>query len=717
MIINKNLTTATLIIIAFAFSFSIRLIWVDTFQDFESFKFNNQFMINTNDGYYSAEGARDILSGISQENDQSPLDKALSIITAIIVEMFPFSFETVILYMPAVFSSLIVIPLILVFKEFGKIEIGFIASLVASITWSYYNRTMVGYYDTDMLNIVFPTFLVWSLILAIKTKEDKYIIFTGFEVVFYRWWYPQSYSLEFSFFGLILLFTIYKMIKKKDFIFELKLLTVMLFSMVYLPSLYRLIIVSILYLGFKKELLVKYIIYIFVIAILVFFFTGGFNPILGQLKNYVFKDEISISKDIITLHFFTVFQTVREAGQIPFETFANRISGHTITFIFSFFGYIWLCFRFPIMLIGLPMLGLGFLAYGLPGLVSGGGLRFTIYAVPIMALGFGFLIYNSSIFIANYFFNEKFKRLSSYVLMAIFTGIALVPNIKHIIDYKVPTVFTKQEVKVLDRLKNIANREDYVISWWDYGYPIRYYSDVKTLVDGGINMGSVSYPVSYILTNTQNISSKLARLDVEYTEKRYEAKNNNTSFAQSNIAQMMIDNSFQNSNDFLEYLKLDIKLPQKTRDIYFYLPERMLNILPTVELFSNLDLMSGQKNRQSFFYQTKSFRDLKDRIELGRGIQLYKNGKLKAGTQVVNINRFIVTNYSRNGSLIKNVNRVDSNSNLNVIFMKNYNKFLIIDNKLFNSLYIQLFVLEEYDSNLFEPVIMDPLSKVYRLKI
>ena len=107
--------------------------------------------------------------------------------------------------------------------------------------------------------------------------------------------------------------------------------------------------------------------------------SGGFDPIWGKLKGYVFKDHISISKDALSLHFFTVMQTIREAGQIPFETFANRISGHTITFILSIIGYLWLVVRNPIMLLGLPMVGLGFLALS-------GGLRFTIYAICSVAI-------------------------------------------------------------------------------------------------------------------------------------------------------------------------------------------------------------------------------------------------------------------------------------------------------------------------------------------
>ncbi len=54
------------IIIAFVFSFATRLLWVYEFKDVEQFKFNNEFMVNTNDSYYYAEGARDIIAGTHQ---------------------------------------------------------------------------------------------------------------------------------------------------------------------------------------------------------------------------------------------------------------------------------------------------------------------------------------------------------------------------------------------------------------------------------------------------------------------------------------------------------------------------------------------------------------------------------------------------------------------------------------------------------------------------
>ncbi len=714
MTLSENQKTFFYIIVAFIFSIAVRFIWVEQFSSVEQFKFNNQFMINTNDGYYWAEGARDLVNGFHQEGDLSPIDTAASQLTAFFVKILPFSFETIILYMPVFLSSLLVIPIILVGKSLGKLEVGFIAALLGSIAWSYYNRTMVGYYDTDMLNIVFPSFLLWSLIWAIRTREDKYLIFTSLDIILYRWWYPQSYSLEIAFFTLISLYVIYQYINKEDFKFNLTLLTFMMFAMIYVNGLIKLaIVVSLfIFLKLKKEKFYKVIFYLFGLALILFLFSGGFNPIWGKLKAYVFKDSIIVTDlDELKLHFFTVMQTVREADQIPFNTFANRISGNVIVFILSIIGYIWLMIKRPIMLLGLPLLGLGFLA-------TSGGLRFTIYAVPVLALGIAFLIHE----VAELFKNKFLK----YTVLVVLTIAVLSPNIKHIIGYRVPTVFTKNEVLVLDKLKHIAKREDYVVSWWDYGYPIRYYADVKTLVDGGKHSGRVNFPVSFSLLSDQKSSANMMRLDVEYTEKRFwiDKKEENlstdkkTKLESSNIGWMALDYGYKNVNSFLDTLKTDIKLPKKTRDIYLYLPNRMMGILPTVDLFSNLDLQTGNKKYNTFFYISRNFRENLQILDLGQGLRFNKQkATLNIGNNKVPINSLIITKYDKNGKLQVEKKDLNPLANLYMIFMKNYHQILVMDARVFNSTYIQLFVLENYDKKLFEPVIMTPLAKVYKLKI
>ena len=114
-----------LIVLAFSFSVLVRMIWVYQFSDVEAFKFAGQFMINTNDGYFWAEGARDLLSGTSQLHSLSPVESAPTWLTYIIAKLLPFSFETIIFYMPAFLGSLIVVPMILIGHNLKLLEVGF----------------------------------------------------------------------------------------------------------------------------------------------------------------------------------------------------------------------------------------------------------------------------------------------------------------------------------------------------------------------------------------------------------------------------------------------------------------------------------------------------------------------------------------------------------------------------------------------------------------
>ena len=429
-----------------------------------------------------------------------------------------------------------------------------------------------------------------------------------------------------------------------------------------------------------------------------------FDPILFKIKTYVFKDVTATSSGAgnLKLNFFTVHQTIKEAKAIPFETLANRISGHQIIFLLSIIGYIILSFRHKSMLIGLPLIGLGFLAYS-------GGLRFTIYAVPPLALGIAYLVVEFSKFIKN----KNFIPIPYQAYLVIFTIAILYPNITHAYKYTIPTMMNSTEVKTLDYVKSRADREDYMVAWWDYGYHIRYFSDVKTLIDGGNSRGHYNYPVSFILTNDQIRAAKMARLDVEYKEGYLKNRNYG-----SNLGNMMNDYGYKDSNKFLKSLSKDMKLPPKTRDIYFYLPYRMLGMYSVISKFSNVNLMNPKdKKTEPRLIYIKSFKETKGNILLGKNIKILKNsGQILIDKEILPINKMVQTSYLK-GRLKTEVKTIDSKANVNVIFMKDYQTFLIVDNSVYNSLFFQLFVLENYNKDLYEPVSLNSMVKIYKLKI
>ena len=693
---KENISTKYLILllsIAYLFSLGIRMIWVYQFTGFEEFYWNNQLMINTNDGYIWASSVLNELTNDFENNSRikSMYSYGVIFFTYIAVKILPFSIDSIILYMPAVISSLVVIPMILIARIYNLTIFGFFSALIGSIAWSYYNRTMVGYYDTDMFSAMAPMLILYFLIKTIEKENLQNALYASLTILIYPFLYDSGLSIVYAM-GII--YMVYMVIfhRNESFTYQsIILLSLALFGM---PMYVKLVLIGVAYLIFiKKELPLKNLMLIAGLSVLIFMISGNvFNIIWAKIASYGIRAEESEG-----LKFFQVAQTVREAGKIPFETMANRISGSTIGVLASLLGYILLVIKHRPFILALPLIGIGVFSLF-------GGLRFTVYAVPIAAMGAVFLFYVISSYTQ--------KRSIKYSLISVLTLAMLYPNIQHIITYKVPTVFSKSEVNVLNMLKEISNTKDYTLAWWDYGYPIWYYSNTNTLIDGGKHKHD-NFVISQILnTSSQTQAANLSRLAIEtYVSSGYKI-----------VADEIFNNKQENQinpNILLDELKnKNYKLPEKTRDIFLFLPYKMLNILPTVSLFSNLDLTTGEKKKRPFFFLSRNFKESKDGVNLGSGVYLHdKKGQIQIGKQFVNINNFVVTLYDKQGILKKQVQTLDRNSSINVIYMKNYNTILVLDNNVYNSTYIQMFVLENFDKGLFEAVILSPHAKVYKLKI
>lgn len=775
------------LVLAYAFSVLCRLYWVWWASDFDSFKFNDSLMIISNDGYVFAEGARDKIAGFHQPNDLSFIDSPLAILTYFVYKLTPFSFESIILYMSVFLSSLIVVPVLLIARIYGNLKAGFVAALLASVANSYYNRTMAGYFDTDMLVISLPMLLIYCMLRFIIKKDALSLIAMPLIMIFYLWYYPSSYTLNCA---LIALFVLYALVfhrKETIFYFAGVLMMITLSNEAWY---YESALITLLFAlwGFKNEWFkLKFIIVIFVFAFVFVALSGGFNAIWYQLSFYIFKsDVLNVAQSFA---YFNVSQTIQEASNIGLSMFMQRISASELAFLLSCFGLVLLLKQHKSFILALPMLALGFLALR-------GGLRFTIYAVPVMALGFGFglfwlisqiqkfksklgqirfseLFYSTRIYqilfvtyiilfvyfcmINLEFVNKdsimlilrqfgfltqllflsvfgliffemlraKYLNLARYfaILVALFFSLGYA--FLHIYTYKASSVFNHNEVLILNSLKGIADREDYVVAWWDYGYPVRYYSDVKTLVDGGKHLGKDNFFASFVLSQNERAGANLARLAVEYTEKSFYERND--TLLQSDLLKAMMRDyaAGETSNDaliFLNSLKnpnFTLKTP-KTRDIFVYMPLRMAMIFSTVASFSKIDLATGEINSPFVFSTAMNLGALED------GSYALSNGMVLANdfTALYVSNRALKIHSITDFNSIKNKDfkqtLVDENGDFFVFYFKeNFGlpvQFIIMDKTMFESAFVQMFFFENYDKSLYELVLSEKEAKVYKLK-
>jgi len=687
-----------LMLFAYLFSFAIRMIWVYQFHDNPNFYWNGQLMINTNDGYTWAAGAQRVLEGLHMENSRIPnmWNYGVVFFTVLFTKITPFSLETVILYMPALISSLVVIPILLIARLYKQSLWGFFAALLGSVAWSYYNRTMTGYYDTDMFSAMAPMFILYFLMKSTIDFSLKSALYAAIAIAIYPFLYDAGASIVYAM-GII--YAAYLVFYHRYDTNTYYSMILVFFALLHLPIaapfnyLTTIAILIILYSFFNRTNIEQKKLMVFAgILWILFMYSGNvFGLIMHKVMSYV-----STGTATEGLHFYGVHQTIREAGKIPFKIFANRISGSQVGVILSLIGYIVLVIRHRAFLLALPLVGIGVFALW-------GGLRFTVYAVPVAAMSAVYLF-----FVVGGMLKDKRAK---YMFATVATAVMIYPNITHVIGYKVPTVMNKAEVQDLEALKKISTSKDYTLTWWDYGYPIWFYSNTNTIIDGGKHQND-NFIISTIMqTTSPDLAANLSRLAVEtYVDSNY-----------SIIADTLFKNGKKDQLDpnlFLSELESSAyPLPKKTRDIYLYLPYRMLNIFPTVAVFGNLDLTTGKRERKMMFYPTRALKNSNGVLQFSNGIIFdAKKGELVLGKQKLPVKSFFITQLTKNGKTKVQAQQYHPEGDAVVIYMKNYGEFVVMDTQTFHSMYVQMFILGKYDRNLFELVVSSPYSKIYKLK-
>lgn len=680
--------------IAYIFSVLVRMIWVYQFQGNPAFYWNGELMINTNDGYYFASAAQNLLLGMHEHNPQIPIAinsyPGVIYTSVMLAKVLPVSLETIILYMPVFISSLVVIPIILISRLFTMQVFGLLSALIGSIAWSYYNRTMVGYYDSDMFSVLFQMLVLYAFISLLVEHKLSNVIASFVFISIYPFFYPQGLSLIYAMYGIYIVYALAAY--RNDTITYASIATIAIALSPISVFVKVAFLVLVLY-GYRSDKIEqKYWMGFAGLAFALFLVNANVFSLIAE-KFYGYMDR---STESTGLHFFQVIQTVREAGKIPFEVMANRISGSTIGVLAALLGYILLVIRHRQFVVALPLIGIGIFSLW-------GGLRFTVYAVAIGAMGSVFLFY----FLTQSIALKRFR----YLAIVLLTMGMLYPNIQHIVSYKVPTVFNADEVKVLDSLKKIGTDKDYVVAWWDYGYPLWFYTNKNTLIDGGKHHHD-NYIVSKILTSTsQKEAALLSRLAVEtYVSSGYK-----------NVADTLFNNYQKdqvNVESFFDEMEADtLAIPKASREVFLYLPFRMVDILPTVKVFSNIDLETGKKLTNPFFYRTSTVIQDNEKVDFGQGVSMDQaKGVLLIGNQSVPVYQVVTTTYTAEGKLAVNRKRMHENGALAILILKSYNMVLIMDSEMYKSAYIQMFFLENFDDKYFEPVIISPWSKIYKVK-
>ncbi len=603
-----------------------------------------------------------------------------------VVRLTHLDIETVMFVLPAFLASLIVVPIILIMKEFQKPEIGFWAALAASIGMNYYFRTHMGYTDTDMLNFVLFFFILWALIALAVRRMIWYGVAAALLGTLFMLWYHSAKPLLFGLWGFFVLYLL---------IFDRKnvpaLLGGVLLLIPLLPISFGLQVAAIVILGVafwiierRWQIDYRYLLGLFLVVAIAGGVYGYKHGALDRALHYIHKAQEYRLQDRSqhTIELSTTLKTVAEARGITPSQLFTYSAGNIGIFLLGVGGLLLLTWRKKeAVLLWLPLI------IGIASLKA--GVRFTTFAVPVLSIGFVYLFYELSL-----------KVRHSLLAKGVFylPALGLVLYYLYILDtynHMLSPFFKRGELADIHKQLNTPQK-GYILTWWDYGWPLWYYTNKRTLIDNGKHQYDNYIVAKTLFAFDQDFVARFDRFFVETYDRIYP---------------WAVLPYVLKKYDFVTLIRGlyngTLELPPKKNEIYYYFDDKILDKLPVIESFSRL---KGERPKGFVWVDRLRVLDGKRGILQGSALSInLRTGELRAnqGKDVIG------TLYLHDGKRVTHALRYRKND-YSVIVYKN--RYIIGLYRYINSFFAQAFFFNNLDKNLFETLAYDEDAKIFHLR-
>lgn len=721
-----------LMAIAMAIVFELRLLYADSTQFMPQYFFNGERILTTNDGYHYANATRDFLDGHSGKDAFFPVAEFQmpALLSATLYKILPISLNDLFFYMPMVVSILLVIPVFLIAKSISNSLVAFLAALLAPITQSYAVRTMGGYYDTDMLILTIPLFVVYFLLKVLESGKIRYGVLCAIFGILSMAWHTTS-AIALLGFALFLAICYALIFKRDGRTFELlgfliiALSSMNIFLKLALLAIYLHFMVDSMFvfkaITWRKSRLKYKSATLFLLALAIGLL-ANMDIFIGSFVVYVVGVD-TLQNASVTVRGVT--DMIMELKPLDFNGAVVRIIGDYTAFAIGFIGILLLFYKHPRSIILLPFILLGLSSTKL-------GIRFSMFASPIFSIGVFYFVYFVAKF-ANRIFDDKIViygiKTAVYVVIS---AVCIMPHIYFNKNIGYAPALYGEEMSALDAIKSDStSRENITISWWDYGFLTSYYTNTRSIISGIDMDGVMHFIVAKIITETnQKAAYNLIKTAIDL----YFDESDEINGKQKNLIEKIIakHGTSDNPNDVFVNMEQDINsqnlanlkdnthLQDKNREIYIFIPYQLFELTPTIQQFSDIDLQNGR--------QTISGTKLVQYYQVG------KNGDEYVLDDVVKFNEksgIIIEIDSGKTMQVKAFHKIErihntlqmtptrynaDESALIAVFSAELGRFFLIDERTNNSLLVQFFLYENYERSLFTLLYKSPQSKAWKLK-
>jgi dolichyl-diphosphooligosaccharide--protein glycosyltransferase/undecaprenyl-diphosphooligosaccharide--protein glycosyltransferase len=693
------------ILIAWGLGAWLRLDWVSHAEKQPAFQWQGHYLPTTHDSYYYTsiihQASNTNAVPAKLKGHPGPMENgAITLLGTALVRYGGFHVADVITYLPVFMAGLLAVPMVLLGRLYGSTIAGCCSACLAVVAFSYFNRTNAGYFDTDMFSVTVPALILYFLLRANKDESLLFLVLGAVGIYIYPFFYrggvPIVTALGISFIGYRMLVWLAGFLVKKEhpptesMNFTLGAIPLICLAIIYcstttgvnwennpgkpligLTLLFAsaiglaLILTNILTVRFQVTIHPSHPRYALIpIAAVCLMWMVGFSNSFDRIRNATldYLPSIKASPNAGNpqgeaqqnpIIYKNVKETIIEARKSPWSELMERISGSSWGCMFALFGYLLLVILYPELLIAIPFIGIGVFAHW-------GGHRFTIHAVPIAAMSAIFLPLCLLELVRRFKKwskdkapadcswpkkpKEYFSQFGNWIfavggvrmVMPILALALIWPNIQIAKERSaaLPTVLQQAEVQLLDDLRKASKPGDYVHTWWDWGTAVWCHTERNVLTHPGSQSFDTFICAKMLMTDSPRLAAHLGRTAAEYFH-------HGGSDGSSGLA---VDHIFgkgkQAPPDILKSVEEHLPV-QPTRDVFMYLPYRLLNFYLVLHMFSERNLTTGKENPFPRFTTFPAWQ------RQGNAIKIYGRGQIGQPDFLLDLAQLTLTDMRR----------------------------------------------------------------------
>ena len=545
---------------------------------------------------------------------------------------------------------------------------GLVAGLGASLSQSIYVRTSIGRVDTDLLNIGFFYSILGLIAASVQSNNFRHkillTILAGVSNFCFIWWYQRP-----GFF---------------------------------LPFLFTLVLLQLLNKAKIKTLIIQILIFSFFSG--PFFVYISFENILSFIGVYInFLPKEVASSGLI---FPDTFNTITELQKLTFSDYSKIIFGENKEWItvMGIIGLVtFMIFNFRISIAMLPPFIFLLMSIFL-------GKRFAIYAIPLYWFGVAYLVFSLILMTKNTLKLSVYINLKNSVIENILMSVSACLLLFIIVNtsisdcendrffnckpkYTPMPSFSNKITQAFDEFKyEDFEKSSIIVTWWDFGYWLNYFSGLSSVHDGGTQRSPKTYLVAKSLTSTKQQHS-------------YDLIN----YLVSSDLKKIQDDS---SKDYEFFMNQISKSENINRPVYVFLSREMIGWWSTITYIGNWDIINGKEKNKVLFERIDCKPKSQNEMICGNAILNINSGSISNGNQ---LDSLVI---SQNGNQIRRYDYKKRRAEVSLLIeiVGNERFFYVVSPETLESNFSKLFLLN-ISKNKFFTLVKDeyPAYRVFKV--